>query len=112
MTSIAGGLVGTTSTVSFGSSNTGASILGGIIDLTLLNNSAFYIPRAGTITSISAYFSNTLALMLIGSTVTATAQLYQSTTPDNTFTAIPGAVVTLAPTLTGLITIGAPSRIL
>ena len=34
------------------------------------------------------------------------AQLYQSVTPNNTFTPVPGAEVTLAPALTGIISIG------
>jgi BclB C-terminal domain-containing protein len=115
LTTIAGGLVGTTSLVGFGSSATGVSILGGgTIDLTgaagTLLNFAFSVPRAGTITSIAAYFSTTAALSLLGSTVTITAQLYTSTTPNNTFTPIPGAVVTLAPALTGLVSIGAISN--
>ena len=33
-------------------------------------------------------------------------QLYQSTTPDNTFTAVPGTLLTLAPSLTGIAPIG------
>lgn len=114
MTSISGGLVGTTSLVGFGNSTTGILSLGGVIDLTgaagLLSNMAFSVPRAGTITSISAYFSNTLALSLIGSTVTVTAQLFSSATPDNTFTAIPGALVTLAPPFTGIVAVGQVSN--
>jgi BclB C-terminal domain-containing protein len=64
------------------------------------------MPRDGTITSMSAYFSSTTALALIGTTITVTEQLYCSTTPDNVFTAVPGANVTLAPSLTGIIAIG------
>ena len=107
LTTIEGGLVGTTSLVGFGSSATGISLLGGAIDLTGSVedpiNFAFSVPRAGTITSISAYFSTVLALALLDSTVTITTQLYSSTAPDNTFTAVPGASVTLAPPLTGLL---------
>lgn len=106
MTTIAGGLVGTTSILGFGSSAAGVSVLGGTIDLTSLTNYAFSMPRSGTIKSMSAYFSTTAALSLIGSTVTITAQLYSSTTPDNSFTAVPGATVTLAPSLSGIISIG------
>jgi BclB C-terminal domain-containing protein len=114
MTTIAGGLAGTTSLLGFGSSATGISLVGGTIDLTgtvlgPIINFAFSVPRDGTITSISAYFSNTVALTLVGTTVTITAQLFSSDTPDNTFTAIPGAVVTLAPPLTGIIGLGAIS---
>lgn len=42
--------------------------------------------------------------------MTITAQLFESTTPDNTFTAVPGAVVTLAPALTGIVAIGTVSN--
>ncbi|HDW3056528.1 TPA: hypothetical protein RMI67_004227, partial [Bacillus cereus] len=111
LTTIAGGLVGTTSLVGFGSSATGISIVGGNIDLTgtalgPIINFAFSMPRSGTITSLAAYFSVTVALSLVGTTVTLNAQLYQSTTPDNTFSPIPGAIVTLAPSLTGALALG------
>lgn len=114
LTTIAGGLTGTTSLVGFGSSATGVSLLGGTIDLTgaagTLLNFAFSVPRSGTIKSMSAFFSNTAALSLIGTTVTITAQLYSSTTPNNTFTAVPGASVTLGPSLTGIISLGSVSN--
>lgn len=101
------------SSIGFGSSAGEISITGGIIDLTggpgMLLNQAFSPPRDGTITSISAYFSSTAALALVGSTATITAQLYQSTTLDNSFTIIPGATVTLAPAMTGIISIGTTS---
>ena len=117
LTTIAGGLVGTTALVGFGNSANGVSILGGTIDLSGASivagtpiNMAFSAPRDGTITAISAYFSVATALSITGTTVTITAQLYRSTTPNNTFTAVPGAVVTLAPALTGLLAIGASSN--
>ncbi|WP_306472558.1 exosporium glycoprotein BclB-related protein [Bacillus wiedmannii] len=115
MTTIAGGLIGTTSLIGFGNSATGISLLGGNIDLTgtlvgPLINFSFSMPDNGIITSISAYFSNTIAISLIGSTVTITAQLYSSTTPDNIFTPIPGTTVTLTPSLTGAITLGSISN--
>jgi BclB C-terminal domain-containing protein len=47
---------------------------------------------------------------LVGSTITITAQLFSSTTPDNTFTAVPGAVIALAPPLTGVVALGAVSN--
>lgn len=113
LTTIAGGLVGTPGFVGFGSSAPGLSIVGGVIDLTnaagTLTNFAFSMPRAGTITSISAYFSTTAALSLVGSTITITATLYQSTVPNNSFTAVPGATVTLAPPLTGVLSVGSIS---
>ncbi|WP_349361911.1 exosporium glycoprotein BclB-related protein [Paenibacillus sp. RC343] len=115
MTTIVGGLVGTTSLIGFGSSATGISLVGGTIDLTgtlagPLINFAFSVPRDGVITSIAGYFSTTAALTLVGSTATITAQLFSSTTPDNTFTAVPGATVTLAPPLTGIIALGTISN--
>ena len=103
-------MVGTSSIIGFGSSETGISIVGGAIDLTGINNFAFSAPRDGTITSIAAYFSTAAALTLVGTTITITAQLFSSPTPDDTFTAVPGATVTLAPALTGIVAIGAVSN--
>ncbi|MEK3749592.1 exosporium glycoprotein BclB-related protein [Paenibacillus sp. FSL E2-8871] len=110
MTTVLGGLLNTSSIVGFGSSATNISAAGGTIDLTgaagTLLNFAFSVPRTGTITSLAAYFSTTAALSLLGSTVTITAQLYSSSTPNNTFTAVPGAVVTLSPPFTGVLSLG------
>ncbi|MGG0314178.1 exosporium glycoprotein BclB-related protein, partial [Bacillus mycoides] len=110
LTTIAGGLAGTPGFIGFGSSTTGITVLGPTIDLTggagISLDYAFSMPDDGIITSISAYFSTTIALSLVGTTLTITAQLYSSTTPDNTFTPIPGAVVTLAPPLTGVLAVG------
>ncbi|HEY8911149.1 MAG TPA: hypothetical protein VIM51_12865 [Desulfosporosinus sp.] len=84
---------------------TGLTDLGATIDLTgaaATNlNFAYSVPRNGTITSIAAYCSTTAALSLVGSTIAITAQLYSSTTPDNTFSPVAGTAVTLAPALTG-----------
>jgi BclB C-terminal domain-containing protein len=115
MTTVAGGVVGTTGLVGFGSSASGITLLGGNIDLTggvlgPLINFAFSVPRAGTITAIAAYLSTTAALALVGTTITVTAQLYSSTTPDNIFSPVPGASVTLAPPLTGILSIGTISN--
>ena len=108
-TTLIGGLAGFPSVVGFGNSGTLPTVLGTTIDLTgaagLLANFSFSMPRDATITSISAYFSVTAALTLGIGTIDITAQLYQSTTPDNTFSPIPGALVTLPP-LSGLISIG------
>lgn len=109
VTTIAGGLSGQVALVGFGNAGN-ANLIGNSIDLTGSSgasvNFAFSVPRDGTITSITAYFSNTVALTLIGSTVTLTGQLYSSNTPNNTFTPIPGAIVTLAPPYTGVLPIG------
>ncbi|WMT43341.1 exosporium glycoprotein BclB-related protein [Paenibacillus sp. D2_2] len=114
MATTALGLVGTGGLVGFGSSIDGISALGGIIDLsgTLIEfpilDFAFSVPRAGTITSIAAFFSTTIALTL-EATVTVTAQLYTSTAasgPTNTFIPIPGASVDLSPSITGIVAFG------
>ncbi|MBK3497442.1 hypothetical protein JFL43_22060, partial [Viridibacillus sp. YIM B01967] len=114
LTTIAGGLVGTPGFIGFGSSAPGISIVGGTIDLTnpagTLTNFAFSVPRAGTITSMDAFFSTTIALSLIGSTATITAQLYESTPTSNIFSPVVGASVTLAPSLTGILAIGTISN--
>ncbi|MEK3886279.1 exosporium glycoprotein BclB-related protein [Bacillus sp. FSL K6-3431] len=116
LTTVLGGLLGTTSLVGFGSSATGVSLVGGTIDLTgaggTLLNMAFSVPRPGVITSISAYFSNTLPVDLLLSTVTITAQLYRALPAplSNTFAPIPGAAVALAPPLTGLVALGTVSQ--
>ncbi|MEC0182397.1 exosporium glycoprotein BclB-related protein [Paenibacillus peoriae] len=111
MTTIADGLAGSTSLIGFGSSATGISIVGGAIDLTgtllgPLTNFAFSVPRDGIITSIAGYFSTTAALTLEASSVSITARLFSSPTPNNTFTPVPGAAVTLAPPLTDTISLG------
>jgi BclB C-terminal domain-containing protein len=110
LTTTTGGLVGNTGLIGFGNSASGVSPVGGNIDITggpgTLINFAFSAPRSGTITSIAAYFSSTVALTLVGTTVTITAQLYRSSTPDNTFTPVAGTDVTLAPVLTGVLGTG------
>ncbi|HBC27755.1 MAG TPA: hypothetical protein DC013_10120, partial [Ruminococcaceae bacterium] len=106
LTTVLGGLLNTSSAVGFGNNLAGISAASGTIDLLGLTNFAFSVPRDGIITSIAGYLTISAGLSLIGSTVTVSAQLFQSTTPDNTFVAVPGAVVTLAPPLTGLISIG------
>ncbi|SDE48956.1 BclB C-terminal domain-containing protein [Dyadobacter soli] len=109
MTTLLGGLVGTTSVLGFGTNATGVSLLGGTIDATSLTNMAFAVPRNGTITSMSGFFSNTVALTLIGASATIQAQLYSAPASSNIFTPVPGAIVTLAPALTGLVAIGTVS---
>ena len=95
---------------SFGTSEVLPDVLGTSIDLTgapgILANLAFSVPRDGTITDISAYFSVVLGLSLLGTDITVNAQLYSSTTPDNIFTPITGAEVDLEPTFSGIISVG------
>lgn len=109
LTSILGGVAGLPSFVAFGDNFPGVSVLGNTINLNGLGNEAFVVPRNGTITAFSAYFSTTAALNLIGTTITVQAQIYQNTTLDNNFTAIPGTALSLSPTLNGLVSIGTVS---
>jgi BclB C-terminal domain-containing protein len=109
LTTVLGGLLNTSSAVGFGINFPGISAASGTVNLLGLTNMAFSMPRDGIITSLAGYLSISAALSLIGSTVTVTAQLFQSTTPNNTFVAVPGAVVTLSPSLTGVISSGSIS---
>ncbi|MED3552023.1 exosporium glycoprotein BclB-related protein [Cytobacillus praedii] len=114
LSTVLGGVAATQGLIGFGSSGPIVSVLGAPIDLTgaggTLVDFAFSMPRAGIITSISAFFSTTLAVDLLTSTVTIRAQLYRSATPlSNVFNPIPGAIVTLAPSLSGIIGLGITS---
>ena len=110
LTTIAGGLAGIPAFIGFGSSAQGLTLLGSTIDITnaagTLSNFAFQVPRAGIITSFSAFFSTTVGLSLPGSTVAVRAQIYQSATPNNVFSPIAGTLINLTPSLTGIVAIG------
>jgi BclB C-terminal domain-containing protein len=118
ITTAFGGLTNTVAMLGFGSSYSGASIVGGKLDLTRSNgsdptkdpyNQAFIIPRNGTITSIYTSFSTTAAMSLIGTTLNVSAQLFKADSNSNIFTPISGAAVSLAPSLTGIISAGSIS---
>lgn len=113
LTTTAGGLSGTSPLIGFGSSANGVPIKEGNINLTggtgILMNFAFSVPKSCTITDIAAYFSTTRPLSLVDTTITITAQLYQSTTPNNIFTPIPEAVANLVPGISGSTTLGTVS---
>ncbi|MEK4091756.1 exosporium glycoprotein BclB-related protein [Viridibacillus sp. FSL H8-0110] len=86
LATLAGGLVGTTSLVGFGTAIPGVSLVGTNIDLSAATGTeAFSVPRAGSITSISAYLSATAALNLIGGTATVRAQIYRAVAGTNVF---------------------------
>ena len=107
LTSVLGDLVSTGSLVAFGTNIPTAGVLGNTIDLTgvvggLLNES-FSVPRAGTVTSISATFTPTVALTLTGAT-TVVARLYYAPVGSGIFTATDVAV-NLAPNI-NLIAVG------
>jgi collagen type I alpha len=108
LTTVSGGLSGNVSEIpaeGIGVTN-GVTESGSTIDVTDTDNQAEIMPRDGTITSVSAYFSTSAAQSLVGTTVTVTAQLFESNTPDDTFTPVPGAIVTLAPAFTGVLAVG------
>ena len=105
LTSIAGGIIGTTSLIGFGTAIPGITVLGTSIDLTGIATEAFSVPRAGNITAISATFTTLAALSLVGTTATINAQIYRAPADSNIFTAT-GATVNLTPSLTGALAIG------
>jgi len=108
MTTLGTGLVETVALIAQGSNTSGITLIGSDIDLTGtsgggLLNFAFSMPRDGTLTSISGFFSNTVSINLLLTTLTITGQLYQSTAPNNTFSPILGATITLNPTFSGVL---------
>lgn len=114
MSSVVGGLVGTAGLVAFGTGVPSVAVVGGTIDLTggalgTTLDEAFVVPRAGTINAIYASFSNVLALTLVGTTVTVTAQLYSSPVGSTVFSPLAGTAVNLAPALTGIVAVGSVS---
>lgn len=111
---ILGGLVGLGSLVSFGSSFAGLSVAGLTVDLSgaagVATNHSWSMPRTGTLTQISAFFSNVVALNLVGSTVSLHVQIFRSAAPgSNTFTPIAGAEAVF--TLTGIVAVNATQNL-
>ncbi|MDM5339748.1 exosporium glycoprotein BclB-related protein [Fictibacillus enclensis] len=114
MTSIADGSVNTAGLIGFGSSIDGVSIIGATITLGGVGgvfDFAFVVPRDGIVTSISAFFSATVGV-IISEDVTVRAQLWTSTTGgiadpnSSTFTPIAGAFVDLVPDYDPLVVLG------
>ena len=106
LTSLVGGLVGVPFFLGFGTAVPGA-IVGGVIVLPTVGgllNEAFTVPRPGTITSISATFSVTVALTL-ATTGTVRAQIYRAPAGSDTFSPTT-AFVDLTPALSPLIAVG------
>jgi BclB C-terminal domain-containing protein len=101
LTSVLGGLLDTGALIGFGSSFDGVTIGGGTITLNPgiggVFDFAFVAPRAGIVSSISAFFSTTVAA-IIGTSVTVRAELYTAPAASNTFSPS-GAFVLLSPTL-------------
>ena len=107
---VIGGLADPGGLIGFGASLDSVSVGGGTIDLTgtvgVPTNMAFSMPRAGTLTQLSVYYSNVIGVEDLPAGVTVIVQLYRSTTPNNIFTPILGALVTLA-IPAGLLVLGA-----
>lgn len=104
LTTVLGGLIGVQAVMGFGNSDS-VTTVAGVITLTD-SSMAFSMPRDGTITSLAAYFSVSLEAALIGSTVTITAQIYSSPTPNDSFAPVAGAAVALTPPLAGVVAVG------
>lgn len=104
MTTVLGGIIGTQTVLGFGSNDI-VTTAGGVITL-IENDFAFSMPRDGTITSLAAYYSVAVEAPLVGSTVTITAQLYSSPTPNDIFAPIAGASVVLSPAMSGTVIVG------
>ncbi|MCR1782866.1 hypothetical protein KVF89_10005 [Nocardioides carbamazepini] len=122
MLSSSSGAAVTTTTVLGGMGNTvtvlpingtgsvsGVSIVGGTIDATGNGIAGLAQPITGdrTLTGIDGYFTNSVAMALIGTTLGLEVQLWTSSTPNNIFAPVPGATCTLGPSLTGILAIGA-----
>ena len=105
LTTLVGGLVGTTSLIGFGTAIPGITIVGNTIDLSGVITEAFSVPRNGSITAISASFTETAGLNLGLGSVSVTAQIYRAPAGSSIFTAT-NARVTLTPPFTGLVTVG------
>ena len=105
-TTTLGGIANTSSSIGFGFNVPGIIVLGNEINLLDLSNTAFIVPRDSTLEGVFAFFSVTAALALVGSEVTVSVRVFESTTPDNAFTEIAAAATPLTPTLTGLISVG------
>jgi BclB C-terminal domain-containing protein len=114
LTTVPGGLVGQVAVLPLDGDQAGSEQLtGSELDLTGGGGQivpAQTFPTDETIQSITVFSSTTVAQALIGTTVTVTAQLYTSTTPNNTFAPVPGASVTAAPPLTGVDAVGTISN--
>lgn len=105
LTSLLTGLIATPSLIGFGTATPGVTLVGETLDLSGLVTEAFTVPRAGNITGLSASFSATLAVTLLGST-TVTATVYRAPAGSTTYTATT-ATVNLAPAFSGVIALGA-----
>lgn len=96
---VLGGLLDTGAVVGFGASFDGVAVGGGTVDLTggagIPSNMAFSMPRDGTLTQLAAFFSVAVGVVLFPADGAVVVQVYRSTTPDNIFSPVPDALVTI-----------------
>lgn len=100
------GAVKAVSLIGFGNAVSGVYLINNAVDLSggggAVLNFAFSMPRSGSITAITAYFSN-IAAFTANSAISVTAQVYQAVGSTNSFTPVSGALVTLTPALSGTV---------
>ncbi|MFK9092214.1 exosporium glycoprotein BclB-related protein [Bacillus salipaludis] len=107
LTNVLGGVLNTGALIGFGSSVDSVTIGGATIDLDGIGGVlgfAFVAPRAGTLSSISAFFSVT-AGVTISTPVTIRAEIWRAPATSNSFSAT-GFAVNLLPTLGPIVNIG------
>ena len=107
LATLATGAVGTVTAVGFGTAVPGITpAVNGAITLPEGTvTEAFNVPRAGTITAISATFTETQGLTVAAGTATITAQIYRAPAGSSVFTPTT-ASVTLTPAVTGAVAVG------
>jgi len=107
LTTDAEGLPAIVEAIGFG--NHGPILLAGpTIDLSLSPDSAiaFSKSRNGVLDSVTGYFSFTSAAVVGSTPATIHMRVFASSTPDDVFTEIGAADVSLAPTVSGVVVIG------
>ena len=102
LSTILGGLVGTPSIIGFGTAIPDVEILNNTLDLTGIITESFTAPSDLSITAISATFTPTLGVTLLGNT-SVKAQIFKAPVGSSIFTGT-DATVTLAPTYSGPVT--------
>lgn len=108
LTGLVGNILGTSAAIGMGSSMANLMFSGSTIDLTgsvgTVANFATVVPRDGTITDFSAFFSVALGATLL-SAPTIRARLFKSQSPtSNIFNEV--ATMNLSPTLNLIVTVG------
>ncbi len=109
-TTILGGLAGTVGIMPLSGANnfSGLPLAGGDV-FTSASNAAGMVqilPKLTFITGMEGRFTASTNQLLVGTTVTVTAQLYTDQGGIGILSAVPGAVCTMAPPLTGIVSPG------